>query len=265
MYYNEIINNLNHLYESNNIPNIIFHGENHSGKKSILEYFINKIYLSKDNIKKHVMIINCAHGKGNIKYIRDNLKFFANSIIDTKNGSFFKSIILLNADKLTFDAQSALRRCIELHNHSTRFFIVIDDKNKILKPILSRFSEVYVSVKTNTACAHGADNFCQKKINGLPKLLDISYNTDDYLVKIMALTEKLYESSYSANLLIENIKNKLPDSFDKYKFLLLIQKYKKEFRNEKILIFFVLNFIYFRKNGALENISFTKPSFKNPI
>ena len=77
------------------------------------------------------MIVNCAHGKG-IKFIREELKFFARTNIHLQEGSIFKSIILLNADKLTIDAQSALRRCIELFSHSTRFFIVIDDKYIII-------------------------------------------------------------------------------------------------------------------------------------
>jgi len=89
-------------------------------------------------MKNYVMNVNCAHGKG-IKFIRDDLKFFARTNIDLQDGNIFKSIILLNADKLTIDAQSALRRCIELFSHSTRFFIVVDDKYKLLKPILSRF------------------------------------------------------------------------------------------------------------------------------
>ena len=82
-----------------------------------------------------------------IKFIRENLKYFANSIVEANSGSLFKSIILLNADKLTMDAQSALRRCIEVYNHSTRFFIIVDDKYKILKPILSRFSDIYCNEK----------------------------------------------------------------------------------------------------------------------
>ena len=71
------------------------------------------------------MYINCAHGKG-IRFIRDELKFFAKTNIQHKNGNIFKSVILFNADKLTTDAQSALRRCIEQFSHTTRFFIVID-------------------------------------------------------------------------------------------------------------------------------------------
>ena len=57
----------------------------------------------------------------------------------------FKSIILFNADKLTVDAQSALRRCIEQFSHTTRFFIIIENKDKLLNPILSRFCNIFVS------------------------------------------------------------------------------------------------------------------------
>ena len=42
------------------------------------------------------MFVNCAHGKG-IRFIRDELKFFAKSIIQSKNGTLFKSIVLFNS------------------------------------------------------------------------------------------------------------------------------------------------------------------------
>ena len=73
------------------------------------------------------------------------MRFFANTITH-KNITNFKSIILLNADSLTLDAQSALRRSIEIYNH-TKFFIVTANKSKIIKPILSRFSEIYCNEK----------------------------------------------------------------------------------------------------------------------
>ena len=83
--------------------------------------------------------MDCARGKG-IKFIRDELKFFAKTNIHySENKHLFKSIILYNADKLTIDAQSALRRCIELFSHTTRFILVVEDKFKLLNPIISRF------------------------------------------------------------------------------------------------------------------------------
>lgn len=79
-------------------------------KKTILKYFITLIYNNAPNIKNNILSINCSHGKGNIKFIREELKLFANSIIINKSQSNINSVILLNADSLTIDAQSSLRR-----------------------------------------------------------------------------------------------------------------------------------------------------------
>ena len=136
---------LKYFHNIRKIPNIIFNGPSGSGKSTIVNDFISLIYNgNKEKIKDFVMYVNCAHGKG-IKFIRDELKFFAKTHINSNGGDIFKSIVLLNGDKLTMDAQSALRRCIELFSHNTRFFIIVEDKYKLLKPILSRFCEIYIS------------------------------------------------------------------------------------------------------------------------
>ena len=89
------------------------------------------------------MIVNCSHGKG-IKFIREDLKFFAKANLQYNSNVKFKSILLLNADNLTNDAQSALRRCIEQFSLTTRFFIIVENKSRLLNPILSRFCEIFV-------------------------------------------------------------------------------------------------------------------------
>ena len=257
-----VINKLNKLYETKNIPNIIFHGGNLTGKKSVLEYLIKMIYKTSENIKNYVLIINCSHGKGNIKFIRENLKHFANTIINKNDNYMFKSIILLNADKLTIDAQSALRRCIEIYNHSTRFFIIVDNKFKILKPILSRFSEIYCNKKINVNNDEKKINdFFSKKIYYLNKFIVfddsvINLSLKDKIVYILNLTNKLYNNGFTGNMLLYYIKNRLPDCKEKYKFLFVLDIYKKEIRNELLIIMFCLNYIYFRNNINLENIAF---------
>ena len=76
------------------------------------------------------------------------MKFFAKTNIQNNDGKLFKSIILFNADKLTTDAQSALRRCIEQFSHTTRFFIIVENQNKLLRPILSRFCNIHIPLPT---------------------------------------------------------------------------------------------------------------------
>lgn len=255
----DILNNLIELYETNNISNIIFHGPNLTGKKTLLEKFLRKIYLTQENFNKYVLTINCSHGKGNIKFIRENLKYFANSIIlNNENISLFKSIILLNADKLTIDAQSALRRCIEIYNHSTRFFIIVEDKSKLLKPIISRFSDIYFNNKINLI--NNDYNFYQKKYNNLVKQINnIDNNNIDNnnnLLNIINLTNNLYNSGITGNMIIEYIDKNMHSNENKYKFLITIEVYKKNFINEKLIIMFCLNFLFNKNINNLENIIF---------
>jgi len=264
---------LDYFYKIHKIPNIIFHGSSGSGKKTIVNEFIHKIYdNNKEKIKDFVMYVNCAHGKG-IKFIRQEIKFFAKTHINSNGGDIFKSIILLNADKLTMDAQSALRRCIELFSHTTRFFIIVEDKYKLLKPILSRFCEIYIAepihenkiinlYKYNLTETFSLEKIKHQKKDWLKKEIAKNINVkinQSNQIQLCGFVTKLYEKGTSAldiiELLEEDNFNHLDES-KKYEFLITFNKIRKEFRNEKLLMLFMLNFIFLENNQSLENISF---------
>ena len=85
---------LDYFISINKIPNIIFHGPSGSGKRTIVSEFIQKVYNNnREKLKSLIMYVNCAHGKG-IKFIREELKFFAKTHIHSNGGDTFKSIIL---------------------------------------------------------------------------------------------------------------------------------------------------------------------------
>jgi DNA polymerase III delta prime subunit len=263
---------LAYFHKIHKIPNIIFHGPSGGGKKTIINDFIHKIYDdNKEKIKNFTMYVNCAHGKG-IKFIREELKFFAKTHINSNGGDVFKSIILLNADKLTMDAQSALRRCIELFSHNTRFFIIIEDKYNLLKPILSRFCEIYVPepeynneiinlYKYNIDETFKMKDVKVQHLEKLKKMIEKTMTKNINLGDLISFSSKLYEKGYSAldiielleknNLLIKKINNE-----KKYELLITYNKVRKEFRNEKLLILFILNFLFLSLEFSLENISF---------
>ena len=254
------------------IPNIIFHGPTGSGKRTIVNDFIHNIYDNdREKIKSLVMYVNCAHGKG-IKFIRDDLKFFAKTHINSKGGDIFKSIVLLNADKLTMDAQSALRRCIELFSHNTRFFIIVEDKYNLLKPILSRFCEIYVPEPTYDG---KIINLYKYNLNAIFNMKEVKITRQEWLKKeltktvhkdmtfdkLIVVCTKLYEKGYSGMdilHLLENtnfLQNEI--SIEKrYELLVLFNRVRKEFRNEKLLLLFILNFTFLSSELCLENISF---------
>ena len=256
---------IDYFINKRKIPHIVFHGSSGSGKRKVLEYLINKIYIEKENIKKYVMYINCAHGKG-IRFIRDELKFFAKTNIQNKNGSIFKSIVLFNADKLTTDAQSALRRCIEQFSHTTRFFIIIDEYGKLLKPIISRFCNIQVSlpnIDNNKISLHDYNkrniinifkNDYKKKQKWLYKNLEKKVNSKN-VQDVMIFSEKIYQRGYSAIDIMKYIKkSKKIKGLIKYELLVFFDKARIEFRNEKLLIFYIISILLMRNKCNLENI-----------
>lgn len=136
--------NLLNKVSKKSIPHMIFHGPSGSGKRTIANWLIRRIYGGDTRLmSEYVMYADCAHGKG-IKFVREQVKFFAKTNLRLTDDAPFKTIMLTNADKLTTDAQSALRRIIEVFSHSTRFFVVVEGKFKMLLPILSRLSDVYI-------------------------------------------------------------------------------------------------------------------------
>ncbi len=259
-----IVHKLDVFKNTNRIPNIIFHGPSGGGKHTLVNDFIEKIYNNdKQIIKNYVMNTNCAHGKG-IKFVREDLKFFAKTNINTNESGYFKTIIMTNADKLTIDAQSALRRCIELFNHTTRFFIIVEDKNRLLKPIISRFCEIYVSLPVinnvqinlhtytlNHFLDTTAYNTNRKRMlkRYIEKNKIIDYNS------LSSLSDTLYEKGYSGLDIMNYIKqdNLIKDK-KKYKLLLLFEKAKLEFRCERFFMYFILYFTLLRSDVDLENI-----------
>ena len=151
-------------------------------------------------------------GKG-IKFVREELKLFAKTHVNFQNNINFKSVILINADKLTMDAQSALRRCIELFSSSTRFFIIVEDKYKLLKPILSRFCEIYIPLpiinnkKVNLHIKNKKNNIKYENtrdvwLNKYLKNVKINNYSD-----IIEIAEHLYQKAYSG-IIINYFDNK---------------------------------------------------------
>ena len=264
----DIRQKLQYFIVQKKIPNIIFHGVSGCGKNTLAWNFIRSIYGNdKATMKDYVMHVNCAHGKG-IRFIREDLKFFAKTNVDLKDGEIFKSVILLNADKLTTDAQSALRRCIELFNHSTRFFIVVEDKYKLLRPILSRFCEIHVpepfidGVQINlhthllrkTFASSAFDKLRERRAEWLEK--EVSFSRQYAYTDLIALAQRLHERAYSSMDLMHVLEKSEMALDKKYEKLIAFQKTRHEFRNEKLLMLFMLNFMLFRSDASLENISF---------
>jgi hypothetical protein len=261
---------LDMFYDTQKIPHIIFHGASGTGKLTLVQEFIRKIYNGdKQRLKQNVMMVNCSHGKG-IKFIREELKFFAKTNIQSSSGVLFKTIVLINAHHLTIDAQSALRRCIELFSYNTRFFMLLENKDKLLKPILSRFCEIYVPEYTNESnniinlhehslrMIYGESSqrrtFRECIHSRLAQKLYQKYNTNDYQLVAFSATslaeiaEDFYYQGISALNVVDWLnepsqKNLLTD-VQHANSMMCFYRVKSEFRCEKMLLFYLLHFVF---------------------
>jgi DNA polymerase III delta prime subunit len=170
------------------------------------------------------------------------------------------------------DAQSALRRCIELFSHNTRFFIIAEDKYNLMKPILSRFCEIYVPepaingniinlYKYNLNEVFKMSEIKNSRLEWIKKELIHLVNKEKNINELMTLCTKLYEKSYSGLDILTVLENPkfLSNEIStekRYELLLCYNRVRKEFINEKILMLFIINFIFMSSELSLENISF---------
>ena len=238
------------MLEKNCVPNLLFCGPSGCGKKSIVSKFIQDLYLGdKTLISKYVMWVNCAYGKG-IKFIRDNLKFYAKTNIS--DNCHFKTIVLHNAEHLTCDAQSALRRSIEQFSFNTRFFFITNDKHKLLKPILSRLSEIAICKHENYHVAAVNAAFAPTKkdrdrvstLKALMRKLSPESNLFD-------AAQELVDQAYSGRDLAKFVEDADTETLFKYEWLMFYYNHRENFRVEVMFVYILLYAYVFRPKHLL--------------
>lgn len=228
-----ILQKLHAFYKNNRTPHTIFYGSVLSNKNEVMLSFLKKIYPTEKLLLENAMFVNCAHGKG-IRFIREEIRFFAKTNVQPRVQ--FKSVVLLNADHLTTDAQSALRRCIEQFSNHTRFFIVVENKNRLLTPILSRFCLIHIP-DTKTKSKNGND---ARRINLY--LEPFKYNIKNVSYRDIANTcTILFNNAFFTEDIIKWFQSQ--DSWsdiDKANVSFYYTKIKSEFRSEKLLMLVTL-------------------------
>jgi len=216
---------LQFFYDKGQTPNLIVHGGCGGGKMTLVRWFVNLLYKEHTaHMADYVMYVNCAFDKG-IKFIRENLKYFAKTNIHLSG--MFKVIVLNNADQLTCDAQSALRRCIEQFSFNTRFFMVTTEKCKLLKPIISRFAEVYVPARENLHVRTVSNAFPMDFTRR--EELDVILSSD---APLLDKVERLYSRAFSA---LDVARGR------DCAWLLHFSKLRGDYRNERLLLCTVLS------------------------
>jgi len=128
----EIVVRLKAYVKTGNLPHLLFAGPAGTGKTTCAIALARELF--KDNWKANLSELNASDERG-IDTVRTKIKDYARI---SPIGGDFKIIFLDEADNLTADAQSALRRTMENYTRTARFILSCNYSSRIIEPIQSR-------------------------------------------------------------------------------------------------------------------------------
>lgn len=129
----DIIKRLKSYVKTKNLPHLLFSGPPGVGKTAAAISIVKEIF--GETWRNNFIELNASDERG-IDIIRHKVKDFAR--MAPLGEADFKVIFLDEADALTNDAQSALRRTMERYSATTRFILSCNYSSKIIEPIQSR-------------------------------------------------------------------------------------------------------------------------------
>ncbi|KAL2003034.1 hypothetical protein VTN02DRAFT_5190 [Thermoascus thermophilus] len=141
---------LQRTLQASNLPHMLFYGPPGTGKTSTILALAKSLF-GPALYRSRILELNASDERG-INIVREKIKDFARAQLSQPSGIDaayreqypcppFKIIILDEADSMTQDAQSALRRTMEQYSRITRFCLVCNYVTRIIEPLASRCSK----------------------------------------------------------------------------------------------------------------------------
>lgn len=186
--------------EKNDIPHLLFHGVQGTGKTTLAKIIAN-------NSNFELLYINASDERG-IDTIREKIVQFAEASTFKK----LKIIILDEADYITSTAQAALRNVIESFSLNTRFILTANYLEKIIEPLKSRFQVFKIEPPSKKEIYNFVSNILKSESTSF-KMEDLALIINNFfpdIRKIIGICQQY--SSDSELILTEDITNEKTNS-----------------------------------------------------
>jgi replication factor C small subunit len=153
----DIVERLQSYIEQDDLPHLLFAGPAGVGKTTCATAIAREVY--GDDWRGNFLELNASDERG-IDVVRDRIKNFARASF---GGYDYRIIFLDEADSLTDDAQSALRRTMEQFSDNTRFVLSCNYSSKIIDPIQSRCAVFRFSPLSDEAVAEQTRDIAEQE------------------------------------------------------------------------------------------------------
>jgi replication factor C subunit 3/5 len=227
-FHKESLGKLQTMSKDDAIPHIIFYGPEGSGKKTIINIFLEMLYdkyvhqtvnsvynvTGSGNTVTEVMIkqsnyhiiIEPNNNNFDRYLIQDVVKEYARRVplgVFTAN-KIFKTVLINNIDNMSYYAQTSLRRTLELYSGTCRFIMWSRSLSKVIGPLRSRCHCFSICSPTNKELFGNLLNISYKEninisLEQYTKILDLSegnIKTSLWLLQLSKLNET-FDTTYS--------------------------------------------------------------------